>query len=620
MTQAFDLKLSKDRNLAEFLKVTVETTRQTLKCDRVIIYDASNLPEAVVIAESVAPQYATTLGTTIKDPFVAGDYLEMYCYGLPLIVDDLNAAEVYPDELTDLNKLKIKSLAIAPMTVENHLIALLVAHRCDQLQPWHPETLNILTEKANTATLALLNIANAEASPNAQSTQQPLETPPNSAPTMERRATSQVNGKLVLNTSSSIWQEEQNNLFSEVVANIAETQGQKAILDTTVREVRELLKCDRVVVYSLNAENYGVVIAESVAIGWTQALGRTIDDPCFAVRYIEKYRQGRVRAWNDVYGEDITPCYQEQLEALEVKAKVVAPIIQEGQLFGLLIAHQCADTRSWQELEINWITQIANQVGTMLDNIKNSALKAQQNPKQLPESEPQWNQHFTDAIQYIRQALNQEDILKASVKEVRRVLECDRVVIYSLNQDDRGTIVAESVAPGGKRILGRVINDPCFAAKYLDQYQNGRVRAWSNIYESGLTQCYIEQLEEIEVKANLVAPIINEGKIFGLLVAHQCSEFRQWQQPEIQWVSQIATQIGFALDNAKLLTNAKQLQAELENEVKLTGYFSDAIRYIRESLHREDILEISVEEVRRVLECDRVVVYSLNQELRYGTV
>ncbi len=126
-----------------------------------------------------------------------------------------------------------------------------------------------------------------------------------------------------------------------------------------------------------------------------------------------------------------------------------------------------------------------------------------------------------------------------------------------MNPDNHGMIVAESVAPGWTRAQGKVIEDPCFEAKYLDKYRNGRVRAWSNIYEAGMTKCYIEQLEELEVKANLVTPILNEGKLFGLLVAHQCSDFRNWQHPEIRWVTQIATQVGFALDNAKLLADAR---------------------------------------------------------------
>ena len=113
-----------------------------------------------------------------------------------------------------------------------------------------------------------------------------------------------------------------------------------------------------------------------------------------------------------------------------------------------------------------------------------------------------------------------------------------------------------------------VLEDPCFEAKYIEKYQNGRVRVIPNIYEANLTPCHIEQLERLEIKANLVAPIINEEKLLGLLVANQCSQFREWQSHEIRWFSQIAMQIGFALENAKLIA-ANQKANELNKSIFL---------------------------------------------------
>ncbi len=376
-------------------------------------------------------------------------------------------------------------------------------------------------------------------------------------------------------------------LFTNVINQINTEVGQADILNTTVDELRHLLMCDRVLVYSLNQDSYGWVIAESVAAGWSKALGKTIDDPCFAARYIEKYSDGCSRAWDNVYDKNETTCYLEQLEAFEVKANLVAPIISDGQLFGLLIAHQCSGTRNWQEQEMNWITEIANQVGTMLkedativayiepeepqqldDAQKQMQVDLDQTQKQIQadlddaqkqiEEQMMWTKYLTDAIQQIRQSLHTEDILKSSVREVRRILNCDRVVVYSLNQDKYGMIVAESVARGWTKTEGRIIKDPCFEARYLDQYRDGRVRAWSNIYEAGMSRCYMEQLEKLEVKANLVTPIIKGEQLFGLLVAHQCSDTRKWQQPEILWLTQIAMQVGLALDNAKLLEQLEQ--------------------------------------------------------------
>ena len=615
MNKTLELKPSNYQDIKEILEITVTTTRKILKCDRVVVYDGSQLPNAEVIAESVDAKYGASLGTTIFDPFLTGDYLEMYCYGEAVIINDIDSTDIESSQLKDLKQLKVKNLAIAPIAFGNELLGLLVAHQCSK-SSWHPQTSSLLSEKANTASYALSNIVRA------QKTNTKAEVPQQKEmPVMESNNSNGKNdrgNRNLLPTEVKAVKVDRTE-FNQVNERISNESGRENILNRTVKEARHLIKCDRAVVYSLNENEYGVVVAESVGDSWTTALGKMIDDPCIATNYINEYKDGRVRVINDINGGNVSPCYREQLEELEVKANLVVPIVSEGELFGLLIAHQCSTPRNWQEHEINWLTEIASKVGLLLEDTNVTDTEPEAHSASIEND--RWNDRFTDAVQYIRQSLDREDILKASVKEVRRVLGCDRVVVYSLNKELRyGEVIAESVAPGWKQVLNKEIEDPCFEPTYREKYLNGRVRAWNNIYEYGLTKCYIEQLEDLEVKANLVAPIINEGNLFGLLVAHQCSDFRNWQQPEIRWVSQIAGQVGFALDNAKLLADARQLQQQLEAEAKLTKYFTDAVRYIRESLDRDDILETSVEEVRRVLNCDRVVVYSLDRDLRYGSV
>ena len=98
--------------------------------------------------------------------------------------------------------------------------------------------------------------------------------------------------------------------------------------------------------------------------------------------------------------------------------------------------------------------------------------------------------------------------------------------------------------------LGAEIADPCFADKYVEQYRTGRVKATADIHKAGLTACHISQLEPYEVKANLVAPIVVEGKLLGLLIAHECRGPRQWSDVNINFIQRAATQLGFALEQA----------------------------------------------------------------------
>lgn len=371
-------------------------------------------------------------------------------------------------------------------------------------------------------------------------------------------------------------------LFTDAVYQIRASLNQEDILKAAVEESRKVMAADRVIVYSLDENSMGMVIAESVDRIWPRALRARIDDPCFAVRYTEKYQNGRVHAIDDIYEEKLTPCYIEQLETFAVRANLVAPLLNEKKLVGLLIAHQCSGPRVWQQAEIDLFTQIATQVGFALDNAKLLAERA--NLAEQLETESKWKELFADATRHIHASLSEEDVLQAAVEEARRVLAADRVLVYSTDRKSQGIVLAESVAYGWPRALGVTIVDPCFAARYIDKYENGRVRALNNIYEAGMTQCYIEQLETLAVKANLVAPVLHEGKLLGLLVAHQCSSPRVWQPLEIKWFSQIATQVGFAFDNVKLIKRVEQMAEAAQ--------FSADARQQERALVRQRIAEL----------------------------
>jgi methyl-accepting chemotaxis protein PixJ len=171
---------------------------------------------------------------------------------------------------------------------------------------------------------------------------------------------------------------------------------------------------------------------------------------------------------------------------------------------------------------------------------------------------------FTGITLRIRRSLNLDDILKTAVREVRKIMHTERVVIYRFNADLSGTVVAESVVPGWTQALKETIDDPCFKDQHIKNYKNGRVRGINDIYHAGLTECHIKTLERFEVKANLVAPILKDQQLLGLLIAHHCSEPRNWQETEINLFTQLAAQIGFALDQANLLEQVEKARTSAE--------------------------------------------------------
>ncbi|MFQ4140922.1 PAS domain-containing protein [Chlorogloeopsis sp. ULAP02] len=170
---------------------------------------------------------------------------------------------------------------------------------------------------------------------------------------------------------------------------------------------------------------------------------------------------------------------------------------------------------------------------------------------------------FADVTLKIRQSLQIDEILQTSVTEVQKLLQADRVLIFKMLSDGSGTVVKEEVVPGFPVTLGQNIIDPCFNEGYIEKYRKGRVGTINNTQEDKVEPCYAEFLEKIAVKANLVVPILQHTKLWGLLIAHQCAHPRDWNESETELLLQLANQIGIALAQAKLLEQETRQRQEL---------------------------------------------------------
>ena len=357
------------------------------------------------------------------------------------------------------------------------------------------------------------------------------------------------------------------NFLTETIKQVRSKRTEKGILQTSVEMVHQILQCDRVVVYSLVSESLGKIVAEALTPGFPPTLDSVIKDPCFEGRFLALYQRGRVRATSNIYEAGMSSCYIENLEQIGVKANLVIPLINSnGSLFGLLVMHQCSDFRQWQQSEINLGVQVACWTIEQLEEQLEKQKETHQLQTKLTEI-TQWQNLLVEVTHQFHYATKQSEILQIAVERVKNFFNCDRVVVYGLEGQNVGKIVAESSLPAAfGPILGSVIKDPCFEYRYRDKYQQGRVRAIDNIYQAGMSSCYIENLEKIGVKANLVAPInLPNGGLYGLLVAHQCFAFREWQTQEMEWLKEIGIQMGAALVRTNLAAKIQSLETSFNN-------------------------------------------------------
>ncbi|WP_199331583.1 diguanylate cyclase domain-containing protein [Aulosira sp. FACHB-615] len=167
--------------------------------------------------------------------------------------------------------------------------------------------------------------------------------------------------------------------------------------------------------------------------------------------------------------------------------------------------------------------------------------------------------------QHIRQSLDLEVILNTTVAEVREFLQTDRVIIYRFQSNWSGVVVTESVAADWEAILTMEITDQYFVDTQGKYYQQGQIKATSDIYTAGLTDCHVQLLEKFQVRAKLVVPILQSDRLWGLLIAHHCSAPRHWQPWESELLQQLATQLAIAIQQSELYQKLRLANQQLEN-------------------------------------------------------
>jgi methyl-accepting chemotaxis protein PixJ len=508
--------LREARSSEDVLRIAVTEVRQRFRTERVTVFQFQENGDGTFVEESVAQGWSKLLWSTVNDPCFSQGYAHQYREGRVKAIDNIYTANLGDCHVGLLERFGVKANLVAPIIKSNQLFGLLIAHQCSAPRFWQNTEIDLFAQIATQIGFALDHA----------------------------RLLEEIDARTI-----------QSQLFIDITRHIRTSLNIEDVLKTTVNEVRKAINADRLLVYSFDEEWYGTVVAEAVLPGFPKALWANIKDPCFAEGYVEKYQSGRVQATANVQEAGLTDCHLQQLAPFAVKANLVAPILKDKQLFGLLIAHQCSEPRNWQPSEIDWFAQIATQVGFAIDHAR---LLEQTNTESIQ------SKVLANITRQIRASLIEDDVLKTTVTEVRRAFQVDRVIVYSFDDQWYGTVVAEAVLPGYPKALWAKIKDPCFTEGYVDRYREGRVQATPNVEMAGLTLCHLKQLEPFAVRANLVAPILKDDKLYGLLIAHQCSGPRNWQPTEIDLFTQIALQVGFALEHARLLNQVEQAYQSAE--------------------------------------------------------
>lgn len=162
------------------------------------------------------------------------------------------------------------------------------------------------------------------------------------------------------------------------------------------------------------------------------------------------------------------------------------------------------------------------------------------------------NHNLKSVLTRITRKLQQDQLVSKKLHELREILKVDRVVLYYFYTHWKGQVTFEALSDQKYSIIGSTGADDCFNIDYASLYLAGRIFSTEDIEKAAINECHRDFLRTIQVRSNLVAPVVCHGKLWGLLVAHHCQQIRQWQSFDIDTIRQYS----YALEAATSISSS----------------------------------------------------------------
>jgi maleate isomerase len=140
----------------------------------------------------------------------------------------------------------------------------------------------------------------------------------------------------------------------------------------------------------------------------------------------------------------------------------------------------------------------------------------------------------------------------AEVDELLRVTRASRVTLRLDTPGETFPVVAEACAPGVRSIRNATEIDLRAAATFQWLEREGRLLVQRDCLEDEPV-APVELIDLYGVRAQVLAPLIRSGRLFGIISVHHAGTPREWTPAEVVAIEEAAGRLLDAVDSGSMV-------------------------------------------------------------------
>ena len=459
-------KMRESLDLETIFHTACQEIRRMILADRVGIFKfnpESNFDDGEFVAESVLDAFSSVMNIRVHDHCFGENYASLYTQGKYYVANDIYNSGLADCHIDILAQFQIRANLVMPLLYGDKLWGLLCIHQCDMPRYWQQSEIDLIQQIANQLAIAIKQA----------NLYEQIQTELQVRQKAERRIALQL---------------QRQQALANIIQKIRESLDINDILAKVTEQVKDILKCDRVIVFQLFPDGRSRIVEEIVSPPFPTLKNHQWLDEIWSEEILNFYWQGIPRIVPDVMNDIWTDCLVEYNFQGQIQSKIVAPILLEvnpnenhrwispGQickLWGILVVHSCEGLRVWNESEAELLQQIANQLAiaiqqaSLFEQLQQELMAKQLTQQKLTET----NEQLALSNEQLARATRLKDEFLANMShELRTPLNAILGMSEALQEEVFGTLdekqhqALQTIESSGSHLL-TLINDILDVAK-----------------------------------------------------------------------------------------------------------------------------------------------------------